>query len=991
MYAAIASRSIGTRLLTSFARLSLPNRRNLERIKVPLVFSFENVKNSIFGRRKAANATGTGCAASGSGVGSVVRDGSGTGLDLEAPLSCAAYSNLGTVQSPEAGTAEEDDEQHFRKFLQELPRWLSYDICSRLCMSFGMNQMLQALSYYVLGTIWLKSRASAVMSFFAVKMLSILVLWLDVGDHAKSVTDAAALVILHFAPPLFGAFLLSSATSKSGTFQSLLATLCFWGHAGWLWYLSSITDRAGTRFSSFKPAEFSNVLEWVQQNPVRKDLIARVRAAREEVEHEMADIERDEVTAGDAAALRARNDDKLDSLLKMLLQACAEVMADDTDPSQHAELVRADQTLKRLTVWTAAPEILAALQSLRLPKVAEKFTSRENASVNEAYQSFLQLCQDYDLGLWKQLPDDRSGSSSWWRKSPKPALTARPLAPGEECIVCVERTSGNGVPVWIHPRISGEANDTAANSVREIRLKSILQEEFPRWKASLAQLKLEASSTPEACSSVPASEKARAGSCTKSARMRSRPPVIVDGGPSPGHWTNPESREETAPPDELPARVVHFFSMGLVGWWCIAGITHATVVLTERESTLQRLASGASTLPIEWPEHGNLFTVDSLFCRNSKIWVSDGFSVYVGTSSLSALLENATESYTFREAREGPIRGMICKDDDCEAIGPIDGQGRWQATPTAWNGQHAHAPRMLPSSWRRVAGEWTGINTATLAVWDGTTVFVVSSQMPTTAPSIASHLASIDDAMLHVRFSLDPAIGRCPGGLQDCKALMQEEQVTYDDVRSMQMLHGGRALVVLLSKGIVDFWDLERGIVHERLFFGKNYSSMCQSGRHLIFAEDESVGPALVAVPLSQAAVKLLQGSAEVKSHIKTLKAFSRRQAKAVNTTVTTIEPKVTGVGRSTSTSKVVVPAEAVPSEAHVLTVPSQVTQGYRNRSQTNGSPEVVASSLVQTSLRMAQHKVLRGEDNGCSTRLDDLLTRRHSWRGNVLSDCPAS
>merc|ERR1712226_1360779 len=44
MYAAIAARSIGTRLLTSYARLSIPTKKQIDDIKQPL---FWNTKDAV--------------------------------------------------------------------------------------------------------------------------------------------------------------------------------------------------------------------------------------------------------------------------------------------------------------------------------------------------------------------------------------------------------------------------------------------------------------------------------------------------------------------------------------------------------------------------------------------------------------------------------------------------------------------------------------------------------------------------------------------------------------------------------------------------------------------------------------------------------------------------------------------------------------------------------------------------------------------------------
>jgi len=90
----------------------------------------------------------------------------------------------------------EDHEQHFRVFLQELPRWLVYDTWARVCMSYGMNQMLQTLSYFSLGSLWKKSPMVAITSYFSVNVLATVILWLDVGDRDHTTGDYIAVFFL---------------------------------------------------------------------------------------------------------------------------------------------------------------------------------------------------------------------------------------------------------------------------------------------------------------------------------------------------------------------------------------------------------------------------------------------------------------------------------------------------------------------------------------------------------------------------------------------------------------------------------------------------------------------------------------------------------------------------------------------------------------------------------------------------------------------------
>merc|ERR1712136_361737 len=96
-----------------------------------------------------------------------------------------------------------EDPDHLRRYLEEQKRWISYDAHSRLCMSLGMNQMLQALSYHIVGTVIDKSRPAAVFCFFGVKILGGLLLKLDTRDEVHTWKLNASVVFFFSLPGVF--------------------------------------------------------------------------------------------------------------------------------------------------------------------------------------------------------------------------------------------------------------------------------------------------------------------------------------------------------------------------------------------------------------------------------------------------------------------------------------------------------------------------------------------------------------------------------------------------------------------------------------------------------------------------------------------------------------------------------------------------------------------------------------------------------------------
>lgn len=239
MYASVAARAIGTRLLTSQMRLSLPTKTQLDSIMNLIFFSARNVISRAFARSSASP-------------------------DLAVPVD---------KQDSEAECPGEDHNQHFRIFLMEARRWLVYDTWSRVCMSFGMDQMLQALSYFSLGIIWSKTPLGAIVSYLSINCLSTYVLLLDLG--ALEDADYMAVTLLSFMPPILCCLILvlqsviwetTNEENDSRYVESVLVALCFFAHGGWLYYLVTLFRTAGDSSGRFKPGAFANVLEWIPQS-----------------------------------------------------------------------------------------------------------------------------------------------------------------------------------------------------------------------------------------------------------------------------------------------------------------------------------------------------------------------------------------------------------------------------------------------------------------------------------------------------------------------------------------------------------------------------------------------------------------------------------------------------------------------------------------------------------------------------------------------------
>eukprot|EP00929_Paragymnodinium_shiwhaense_P090037 TRINITY_DN50270_c0_g1_i2.p1 TRINITY_DN50270_c0_g1~~TRINITY_DN50270_c0_g1_i2.p1 ORF type:complete len:1091 (+),score=214.28 TRINITY_DN50270_c0_g1_i2:419-3274(+) len=229
MHASIAAHSIGTRLRTSFARLSIPHKEEVNAVRLrifPALQRFLTIGKKVLKPGATAEEPPRRLP---------VQEEEQDAVDSE------ASSDLGEEEEAGGKSAlDEEDDEHFRKYLEEQPRWLSYDAYSRACMSLGFNQMLQALAYYILGVVYNTSPINAWLSFAALKLLGCLLLALEVSG-ADNRKDIGAFLLLNVLPPLLAAMLLWTPANDPHLYYDknlrIVATIVFWLHGGWLLYM----------------------------------------------------------------------------------------------------------------------------------------------------------------------------------------------------------------------------------------------------------------------------------------------------------------------------------------------------------------------------------------------------------------------------------------------------------------------------------------------------------------------------------------------------------------------------------------------------------------------------------------------------------------------------------------------------------------------------------------------------------------------------------
>mmetsp|Transcript_67341 Transcript_67341/g.161457 ORF Transcript_67341/g.161457 Transcript_67341/m.161457 type:complete len:922 (-) Transcript_67341:110-2875(-) len=207
MHAAVAAQSFEVRLLTQMVRLPIPSWQEVEACRT-YGSAFEQVEAKqmfrvpfVMGRQEQmvlrsdrSRQPARGVPAPGAQIGSIP----------EAPADPWGLEGTGE-QIPELGCPTSSDVgkcRHVKLALKAAIHWQSYDAFARISMSIGVNQLLLAIAYYLLGYIFVEVgvRSSA---FLGVAVLVIMQEALTRLDMSLSAWQLHIVQFLLFVGPLF--------------------------------------------------------------------------------------------------------------------------------------------------------------------------------------------------------------------------------------------------------------------------------------------------------------------------------------------------------------------------------------------------------------------------------------------------------------------------------------------------------------------------------------------------------------------------------------------------------------------------------------------------------------------------------------------------------------------------------------------------------------------------------------------------------------------
>lgn len=206
LHASVAAHAIGVEFLLSASRLTVPSPENLRYMR-QATSVFRHV-HDLFEDAERLQGMPPGVQP-GQPLGSPAPPGGRaivpkrwvTEADFDepaAPLQESDGSRIrgqGVELEPGAGrlplslSKDVDTMEHRHRFARSHHGWLGFDAYSRVCMALGINQMLQALSYFIIGPVQQKRPSSALISLFSVQAVALLLLKLDMRNTDEGETD----------------------------------------------------------------------------------------------------------------------------------------------------------------------------------------------------------------------------------------------------------------------------------------------------------------------------------------------------------------------------------------------------------------------------------------------------------------------------------------------------------------------------------------------------------------------------------------------------------------------------------------------------------------------------------------------------------------------------------------------------------------------------------------------------------------------------------
>eukprot|EP00930_Biecheleria_cincta_P098564 TRINITY_DN90216_c0_g1_i1.p1 TRINITY_DN90216_c0_g1~~TRINITY_DN90216_c0_g1_i1.p1 ORF type:complete len:1014 (-),score=118.10 TRINITY_DN90216_c0_g1_i1:120-3161(-) len=858
LHASVICQCVGTRLLTSVLRYSIPTRGELDQIVVSMIPVLDRVmlvmkqacdialgKVSPGRSSSAVNFHSQEAAAEASPMG-VSPMGTGRFSDHDIAVKLGQNWNADVRRAHEhAGltgpeNCDVDTSSHFRQYLQAQQSWQGHDAYARATMALGMHYLMQAIAYYVLAELSAISYAFAAVSCCGFHVIALIIMKIEVKDFCRRPSECFTVFVCFIIPPIWVSFVQWFLQPLDTATHHMMLAPCFVLHglgAAWIYRQVRPTppdDMRGYGQTALVPNRwrthsYLNVINLRQHVAEQGEGLAvrEMQACHDRLRSAMKAVMHEEHLAQKVSS-KQRSGPEI-TTIREEFERCLQV----TSASMGFESRRQfERLLDHFVLWQLAPDILASFEVFRTPAVQNWLDDSQKQQLNENYEAFVGQCQNLDLGIVGTSPrasHEKPLPYQVAEKDRKRFAQVQTRRGSVQQSVCVDSQTGS-------PCTSFESRPPSLSFA------------FGGWKSHFSE---------------PARHTAERSANVDEAPGR----VPTDAGRRsalPAHF--PLRAPVTLPPDQQAANIINRFSQCSGALWfacALIQLGHAAL-LSWQKSSVELSMDLATSISVSWPGPSNLFEAWSLGCTSSTLVASTEFATFLAGYPD----EKLGQPVKFTSANELGAAFVICGPSSCQHLALRNKDERKWSLATMAGGVEDAQEIPVPASWQKLAGSFSQPCNSTsceiiLAGWDEH-IITVAKLWRSSEPRGQQDLRRLNQWHFSALYPIRPDLAACATGRRDtgCRSAVLGAS-SYTNVQALQLLSHWQLLLILHGDGLLDGWDLDTGELigrwelrsshhNARAGSGIHYGPFCHAGNAslLLFERRLGMGASLKKVSL---------------------------------------------------------------------------------------------------------------------------------------------
>lgn len=853
LHASVICQCVGTRLLTSVLRYSIPTRGELDQIVVSMIPVLDRMmlvmkqacdvalgkvtpghsssSANFHSQEDSAEARPMGVGPMGTGKFSdhdiAVELGQNWKNDMR-----RSHEHAG-LTGPE--NCDVDTSGHFWRYLQAQQSWQGHDAYARATMALGMLYLMQSMAYYVLAELSPISYAFAAVSCCGFHLLALIIMKIEVKDFCRRPSECFTVFVCFILPPIWVSIVQWFLQPLDTATHHIMLAPCFVLHglgAGWTSRQvrpAKPDDMGGYAQTALVPTRwrthsYLNVInlrqQVAEQGPgfVVRELQAchdKLRSAMKAVMHEEHLVQK--------VSSKQRSGPELTTLREEIERCIQVTSAGMSSESRH----RFERLLDHLVLWQEAPDILASFEVFRTPAVQCWLNDSQKQRLNENYEAFLCQCQNLDLGILGSSPRASHERPLPYQVADEERKRFVRVKNSVLQNVCIDSQTGL-------PCTSCESRPPGLSFV------------FGGWKAHFSEPTCHAAE--------------------RSANLDEAPgPVAAERRfVHPAHF--PLHPPVTIPPDQQAANVVNRFTRCSSALWLACALIQLGCATLPgwQQSPAELRTDLATSIGVFWPGPSNFFEAWSLGCNSSTVVVNTEHATFLAGYPD----EKLGQAVRFTSANELGAAFVICGPGVCRHLAlRTKDEGKWSlATMTGGAEDAQEIP--VPASWQKLAGSFSQPCNSTsceiiLAGWDEHAI-TVAKLWRSSEPAGRQDVRLGNQWRFSALYSVRPDLAACATGRRDtgCMSAMLGAS-SYTNVQAIQLVSHGQLLLILHGNGLIDGWGLDTGELLGRWQLRSShrnaqaasrihYGPFCHDGNATLFLFERKLGmsASLKAMPL---------------------------------------------------------------------------------------------------------------------------------------------